>query len=98
MLFFGARRPEGLYDLPAMEELSRQHSWLTVVPAVSHDDRYDGEQGLIVDVALNHGEWSDHDVFVAGSPNMVRGTIDRLLGKGLSVSRIKFDTFGDIRY
>jgi NAD(P)H-flavin reductase len=97
-LFFGARRPEDLYDLPALESLAAANSWLSVVPAVSHDDRYDGEQGLIPDVALRHGSWTDHDVFVAGSPDMVRGSIDRLLARGISVSRIKFDTFGDIRY
>lgn len=97
-LFFGARRPDGLYDLPAMKTLAEANSWLSLVPAVSHDDRYDGEQGIIADVALRHGDWTDHDIFVAGSPDMVRGTIDRLLANGTSVSRIKFDTFGDIRY
>jgi NAD(P)H-flavin reductase len=97
-LFFGARRPEDLYDLPAIEELAKQNSWLSLITAVSHDDRYEGEKGLIPDVALSHGAWLDHDVFVAGSPDMVRGTIDRLLASGISVSRVKFDTFGDIRY
>lgn len=97
-LFYGARRPEELYDLPAMQALARQHSWLSVVPAVSHDDRYTGEQGLIPDVALRYGQWTEHDVYIAGSPDMVRGSIDKLLTNGVSMSRIKFDTFGDIRY
>ncbi len=94
-LFCGGRKPEDLYDLQAVHGLSRQHTWLTVVPAVSEDDRYRGEQGLIADVALRYGQWNDHDVYVAGSPEMVRGTIDRLLTIGVSMSRIKFDTFGD---
>lgn len=95
-LFFGGRKPEDLYDLQAIHGLSRQHTWLTVVPAVSEDDRYRGEQGLIADVALRYGQWTDHDVYIAGSPEMVRGTIDRLLTIGVSMSRIKFDTFGDV--
>jgi NAD(P)H-flavin reductase len=95
-LFFGGRKPEDLYDLQAVHGLSRQHTWLTVVPAVSEDERYRGEQGLIADVALRYGQWNDHDVYIAGSPEMVRGTIDRLLTIGVSMSRIKFDTFGDV--
>lgn len=97
-LFIGGRRPEDLYDLPAMQELARQHSWLTVVAAVSEDDRYSGEQGLIADVAFGHGDWADHDIYIAGSPEMVRGTIDRALNRDISLSRIKFDTFGDHLY
>jgi NAD(P)H-flavin reductase/hemoglobin-like flavoprotein len=94
-LFLGGRREDDLYDLPAAQALSRKHSWLTVVPAVSEDDRYRGEQGLVVDVALRYGGWTDEDIYVAGSPEMVRGTVNRLLGSGVSLSRIKFDAFGD---
>jgi NAD(P)H-flavin reductase/hemoglobin-like flavoprotein len=94
-LFFGARRPEELYDLPAVQALSRQHTWLTVVPAVSDDWRYRGEQGNIADVVVRYGTWTDHDIYIAGSPAMVRSTIDRFLTMGVSMSRIRFDAFGD---
>jgi NAD(P)H-flavin reductase/hemoglobin-like flavoprotein len=97
-LFIGGRRADDLYDLPAMEELARQHSWLSVIAAVSEDDRYEGEQGQIADVAFRYGEWNDHDIYIAGSPEMVRGTIDRALNRDISLSRIKFDTFGDHLY
>jgi NAD(P)H-flavin reductase len=97
-LFFGGRRPEDLYDLPAMEELAARHTWLSVIAAVSEDDRYEGEQGMIADVAFRYGEWNDHDIYIAGSPEMVRGTIDRALNRDISLSRIKFDTFGDHLY
>jgi NAD(P)H-flavin reductase/hemoglobin-like flavoprotein len=92
-LFVGGRKPEDLYDLQPVHALSRAHPWLSVVAAVSEDDRYRGEQGLIVDVALRYGEWTDHDVNIAGSPEMVRATMDRLLGSGVSMSRIRFDSF-----
>ncbi len=94
-LFFGGRRPEDLYDLQAVHALSRQHSWLTVVPAVSEDLRYRGEQGNICDVAVRYGTWTDHDAYISGSPEMVRATIDRFLTMGVSMSRIRFDAFGD---
>jgi NAD(P)H-flavin reductase/hemoglobin-like flavoprotein len=92
-LFVGGRRAEDLYDLKAVHALSRQHPWLSVVAAVSEDERYRGEQGLIADVALRYGRWTDHDVHIAGSPEMVRGTIDRLLTNGVAMSRIRFDAF-----
>jgi len=94
-LFFGARRPEELYDLPAVLGLSRQHTWLTVVPAVSDDWRYRGEQGNIADVVVRYGTWTDHDIYISGSPAMVRATIDRFLTMGVSMSRIRFDAFGE---
>jgi NAD(P)H-flavin reductase/hemoglobin-like flavoprotein len=96
-LFTGGRKPEDLYDLPALQALSRQHSWLSVVPAVSADERYPGERGDVVDVALRYGAWEEHDVYVCGSPQMVRGTIDRLLRRDVPMSRIKFDAFQDSR-
>ncbi len=96
-LFVGARQTEDLYDLSALNGLSRQYEWLTVVPAISDDFRYPGEQGLVVDVALRHGDWRTHDVFISGSAPMVRSSIDRLLISGVSLTRIKFDAFGDSR-
>jgi len=96
-LFVGARRADELYDMAALARLAGQHEWLTVIPAVSQDPRYPGEQGLVVDVALRHGEWREHDVLVSGSARMVRGSIDRLLTCGVSLGRIRFDSFGDLR-
>jgi NAD(P)H-flavin reductase/hemoglobin-like flavoprotein len=96
-LFLGARQTEDLYDLSALNALARQYEWLTVVPAISDDPTYPGERGLVVDVALRHGDWRSHDVFISGSAPMVRSSIDRLLISGVSLSRIKFDAFGDSR-
>jgi NAD(P)H-flavin reductase len=94
-LFFGGRKPHDLYDLAAVQGMSRQHTWLTVVPAVSEDERYAGEQGVIADVAFRYGDWADHDIYIAGSAEMVRATIDRALVRDISLSRMKFDIFGD---
>ncbi|MGQ0625869.1 MAG: globin domain-containing protein [Sporichthyaceae bacterium] len=96
-LFVGGRHFEDNYDLSALYALTRQHEWLTVVPAVSHDPEYPGERGTIVDVALRHGDWANHDVFVSGSAAMVRASIDRLLISGVRLAQIRFDSFGDLR-
>jgi NAD(P)H-flavin reductase/hemoglobin-like flavoprotein len=96
-LFFGARRPDELYDMPALHDLAAAHEWLTVTPAVSHDPNFSGEQGNVVDVALRHGDWRNHDVFVSGSGAMVRRSIDSLLISGVPLTSIKFDSFGDLR-
>jgi NAD(P)H-flavin reductase len=94
-LIVGARHTDELYDLSSMNALARQYEWLTVVPAVSEDDDYPGERGLAVDVALRHGDWQNHDVLIAGSGAMIRGSISRLLTNDIQLGRIKFDDFGD---
>jgi glutamyl-tRNA reductase len=50
---------------------------------------------VAVEVALRHGEWTSHDVLIAGSGAMIRGSISRLLSNDIRLSRIKFDDFGD---
>ncbi|GAA0607477.1 FAD-binding oxidoreductase [Sporichthya brevicatena] len=93
-LFVGARTVEDLYDLAAINSLARAYEWLNVVPAISDQPDFPGEQGVAVDVALRHGDWRNHDVFISGSAPMVRNSIDRLLISGVSLSRIRFDSFG----
>ena len=48
-LFLGARRAEGLYDLPDLEKLGAQAPWLTVTTCVSDDPVYRGERGSLPD-------------------------------------------------
>ncbi|HEY2833754.1 MAG TPA: globin domain-containing protein [Sporichthyaceae bacterium] len=96
-LFVGVRRPDELYDMTVLDAIAKQHQWLSVIPVVSEEPRYHGEQGLVVDAALRHGSWANHDVYVSGSARMVRGSIDRLLTSGVSLSRVRFDSFGDLR-
>ncbi len=93
-LFFGASRTEGLYDLPDLEKMAAQWPWLTVVPAVSDDPLYQGERGLIPDVVTRSGNWSRHDVYVAGPSAMVDTTVDRLVSVGVPADRIHVEDFG----
>ena len=97
-LFFGARRPEELYDTADLVRLAERHPWLQIVAPVSHDPRYLGERGMLPDVVARHGEyydhWAGHDVFVAGSAAMVRSTVARLQELNIPLANIRFDAYG----
>ncbi len=90
-LFFGARRAGDLYDMGPLHRLAAMNSWLTVVPVVSEEASFDGEQGQLPDAVARRGSWSDHDVFVSGSPAMTRATVARLAAIGVPADRVHFD-------
>jgi NAD(P)H-flavin reductase/hemoglobin-like flavoprotein len=93
-LFFGARSQDGLYDMPDLEKLASSYPWLTVVPAVSEDDSYPGERGLLPDAVARYGPWTRHDAYVCGSSAMVDATVRRLTQLGLPPEQIRTDQFG----
>lgn len=93
-LFFGARRADGLYDLPDLEKMAAQWPWLTVIPAVSEDPDYPGEHGYISEVVTRHGAWSRHEAYVVGPVTMVEATIDRLTSAGVPGEHIHVEDFG----
>jgi NAD(P)H-flavin reductase/hemoglobin-like flavoprotein len=93
-LFFGARTVRENYDAEALARLDEEHSWLSIVTAISDDSQWPGEKGLVGEVALSHGDWSGHDVFVCGSPAMVEATVKLYVANGIPEARIKFDEFG----
>lgn len=94
-LFFGARRPYDLYDMGALHRLAAVNRWLRVVPAVSDDPSFNGEQGLLPDVVARQGWWQEHDVFISGSPAMTRATVSRLLSLGVPSELLRYDVVGD---
>jgi len=77
-LFWGVRQRDGLYDLEAVRSLGA-----TVVPAVAEGSAYPYRSGALPDVVVDHGDWRANDVLIAGSPQMVRGTIDALTAHGV---------------
>jgi NAD(P)H-flavin reductase/hemoglobin-like flavoprotein len=95
-LFFGARNRDDLYDLAAINRMAGRYPWLTVVSAVSDDPTYAGEQGEVSDVVGRYGPWPEHDVFVSGSPSMVRVTLRRLAELQIPSVRIKYNAFGEM--
>jgi NAD(P)H-flavin reductase len=94
-LFFGVRAERELYDLDALRALAREHPWLTVTTAVADpDDPQDAhEQGNVVDVALRHGTWNEHDIYVCGSDEMVVTSVRQLHRAGCAVERIRWEGF-----
>jgi ferredoxin-NADP reductase/hemoglobin-like flavoprotein len=98
-VYFGVRRPEDLYALPALESLRERCPWLTVVPCVSHNGSYAGERGLLPDVLTRQGasrlNWTEHDVYLSGSAAMIRATLARLIELEVPGQRITFDAFGE---
>lgn len=96
-LYFGVRRIEDLYGLEQLSMMVRRDPWLRVVPCVSEDHRFRGERGVIADVlarhAMEHDNWTRHDVFLAGSGPMVAATAGRLLDLGVDERRLRFDSF-----
>lgn len=95
-LFWGARRRRDLYDLPAMHRLAEGCDWLRLVPCVSHEAAAGGrvETGTVLDVALRHGPWPDHEVYVCGSPAMVRATVDGVHHAGTPPRLVRFEDLG----
>jgi NAD(P)H-flavin reductase/hemoglobin-like flavoprotein len=92
-LFAGARTERRLYDRADLERLADQYPWLTVTLVVSEDDGFDGERGLLSDVVVRHGPWARWDVYVCGSPAMVRATTASLAAAKVPEERIRFEEF-----
>lgn len=94
-LFFGARSVREIYDRKDLEAMDTRYPWLTVVIVISDDIRWKGPRGLVGTVAAQAGDWSEHDVFVCGSPVMVESTIKELVGHGVPENQIKFEEFSE---
>lgn len=94
-LYFGASSIREIYDRKALESLADRHSWLTIVIAVSDDIRWDGPRGLVGTVAAAAGDWSSHDVYVCGSPEMVQATTATMIAAGVPEGHLRFEEFGN---
>ncbi|MFI5607539.1 globin domain-containing protein [Amycolatopsis sp. NPDC051903] len=92
-LFFGGRKPSDLYALDELRRLAVTSRWLTVTPVTEEGAISGGDRGTLATAVTQRGKWADHDVLVSGSPNMIRGTVSRLLAAGVELERIKYDPF-----
>lgn len=97
-LFFGAREPDGLYELERLTKLAHEHDWLTVIHAVTappeETNGYEGEHGTIVDVATAGPSWNDRDAYVCGPSKMVQAAAGRLVALGMPGSQLHVENFG----
>jgi NAD(P)H-flavin reductase/hemoglobin-like flavoprotein len=105
-LYWGARWSFELYDLEALRKLEAEHDWLHVVPCVSVDTTYEGVRDTAVGGALaawpeqagittGGGPWPDREIYLCGSPGMVRASLDALRDAGVPRSRVHVESFGD---
>jgi NAD(P)H-flavin reductase/hemoglobin-like flavoprotein len=103
-VFYAGRYPCDLYDLPTLWHLARTNPWLTVVPVTeSPTDPWwftgptDPPAGLsllegpVSRCVAEAGDWSGHDVQIAGSPAMIQATKFRLQATGVPADRIRHD-------
>jgi NAD(P)H-flavin reductase len=88
-LFWGVRWSWELYDLDALRRLEADNDWLQLVPCVSVETGWgDGVRDTAVAAALAAGPWPDHEIYVCGSPPMVRGSLDALSAAGVPAERV----------
>jgi len=105
-LFLCGYRPCDLYDVEVLWRLSLTNPWLTVTPVAESDtnpwwhfgDEAPAPEGMhrralgqIGSVVVEHGNWSDRNVQIAGSPSMVQKTKFRLIASGVPKENIHHD-------
>jgi NAD(P)H-flavin reductase len=91
VLFWGVRNADELYDIEELTELARRAPRATVVPVISEGDPGPYLFGLVTDAVGAYGEWSRHEVYLAGPPLMLAATVIALRQLGVDPRRIHHD-------
>jgi NAD(P)H-flavin reductase len=91
VLFWGVRNLDELYDIDEIADLARSARRATVVPVVSEGDPGPYASGLVTDAVAAYGEWSGHEVYLAGPPLMLAATSAALHLLGVAPDRIHHD-------
>jgi NAD(P)H-flavin reductase/hemoglobin-like flavoprotein len=94
-LFFGARTPDGLYDLNRLEKMAAGCSWLTVTPAAATArGQFPGQVGMLAEVVARLGDWTGHDAYLAGPTEMIQDCTAVLAAAGVPGAQIHVEDFG----
>lgn len=96
-LVVGAAYGYELYDQPSLSAMAAEYPWLEVVPALT-DDLLAGNRGTVAEVARRIPDWHHREVYVCGSPAMVAGTREELLGAGYPPSRLHVEQYDGESY
>lgn len=91
VLFWGVRNLDELYDIAEITEIARVARRATVVPVVSEGNPGPYASGLVTDAVAAYGQWSAHEVYLAGPPLMLAATTAALLQLGVAADRIHHD-------
>lgn len=96
-LIFGGVSKKDIYELEKIAELGSALPNFRFIPALSKpldDDGWEGETGLITDVALRHfPDMSGIEAYLCGSPGMIGACAECFKKAGLAESKIFFDQF-----
>ena len=94
-LYWGARNTAGLYDRAQVDEWARTQPDFRFIPVLSEASRSGHLLGGLVHEALlaDYPSLSGHDLYLAGSPAMVRAARRALLASGADPERVYFDAF-----
>ncbi|MDL9938914.1 FAD-binding oxidoreductase [Gordonia sp. ABSL1-1] len=104
-IFYGMRHPGELYDLAVLRRIAGTNPWLRVTAvseetsdpwwinavATPRDLGIEHRIGTLADVVADAGDWSEHQVLIAGSHAMIEATTRRLVVAGVRKSRIQHD-------
>ncbi|MEV4276662.1 flavohemoprotein [Actinoplanes xinjiangensis] len=91
VLFWGVRDLTELYDIEALTALAAESPRATVVPVVAEGDPGPYPSGLVTDAVAAYGEWTRHEVYLAGPPLMIASTSAALQQLGVPPGRIHHD-------
>lgn len=91
VLFWGVRDLTELYDIEALTALAAEIPRATVIPVVAEGDPGPYPSGLVTDAVAAYGEWSRHEIYLAGPPLMIANTSAALLQLGVPPTRIHHD-------
>ena len=91
VLFWGARNLAELYDIEEVAAIARECRRATVVPVISEGEAGPYASGLVTDAVAAYGEWSAHEVYLAGPPMMLAATSAALYQLGVAPDRIHHD-------
>jgi NAD(P)H-flavin reductase/hemoglobin-like flavoprotein len=91
VLFWGVRDLTELYDIDELNALAAAAPRATVIPIVAEGDPGPYPGGLVTDAVAAYGEWTRHEIYLAGPPLMIAGTSAALQQLGVPAARIHHD-------
>jgi NAD(P)H-flavin reductase len=91
VLFWGVRNLSELYDVDDLMDIARACRRATVIPVISEGEAGPYASGLVTDAVAAYGEWSGHEVYLAGPPLMLAVTSAALQDLGVAPERIHHD-------
>src|SRR5712691_1319873 len=90
VLYYGARRHQDLYDLPALQEMEVAYPWLQVIPAVSGEPAHEVMYGTVPELATK-ATWAERDIYISGPDPMILRTAQVLRERGAPNRLIHYD-------